>query len=464
MADNVRTWTGVTPAQAQLFVEKAEASGFSIEGQVSDGVLHAEGHGFKFFVQYHDGDATVTIEDKPFLVPDSVIFATLNGFIQAAHSGNVESMHEVWKGVAKPLCKLCKPHFVKYDPSIAYGFLNQDVSFFPREVAKLYGFPTDVDGTGQTVAIIELGGGYLESDLKAAGIDPSKVSSVSVQGAQNSPGGDADGEVALDIQIVAAIAPGASIKVYFAPNTDAGFAAAVEAAKADSVGSISWGGPETSWEDSGRNLMDSAFRGGPVWFVASGDSLASDGSGQPAVTDFPASSPLVTGCGGTKITVDNGKITAEVAWNDGRGGGTGGGVSAKYPVPDFQKGITFTTKSPAKTKPLTGRGVPDVASVSDPACGYKIFINGSVQVVGGTSSSSPLFAGLLALLQQKAGKPLPRFKEDLYEMSAAQRQIALKDVNYGDNVFYKSTTGWDPCTGWGSPGLGLESLLNQFAK
>jgi len=130
-----------------------------------------------------------------------------------------------------------------------------NISYTPPAVAKLYGFPTSVTGAGQTIGIIELGGGYRTSDLqtyfKNLGIKTAPVvTSVSVDGAKNQPVGNpdsADGEVLLDIEVTGSIAPQAKIAVYFAPNTDQGFLDAIttavhDAVRKPSVISISWGG------------------------------------------------------------------------------------------------------------------------------------------------------------------------------------------------------------------------------
>src|SRR5262249_6333776 len=125
----------------------------------------------------------------------------------------------------------------------------------PPQVAKLYDFPASLDGTGQCVAILELGGGFRTSDLtaycKSLGIKKPSVTAVSVNGGHNDPNGptkDANGEVMLDIEVVGGVAPGAKIAVYFAPNTDDGFLNALTTAVHDNVRnpsaiSIRWARP-----------------------------------------------------------------------------------------------------------------------------------------------------------------------------------------------------------------------------
>jgi kumamolisin len=205
------------------------------------------------------------------------------------------------------------------------------VTYTPIELGQLYDFPTATDGSGETVAIIELGGGYSSSDLAryfaSLGIaKPPTVTAVGVAGGSNQPGGEADDEVMLDIEVIGALAPGANIVVYFAPNTDQGFYEAISQAAHDtvhtpSVMSISWGGPEDSWTAPSRAAMQTALEDAAALAVtvtaAAGDSGSDDGEsdGLPHV-DFPASSPYALGCGGTKLTASATAITSDVVWNE----------------------------------------------------------------------------------------------------------------------------------------------------
>jgi kumamolisin len=225
--------------------------------------------------------------------------------------------------------------------------------YTPVQVADAYGFPANTDGSGQTVALVELGGGFSTSDLSSyfgqLGIQVPSVTAVSVDGASNAPGSDpngADVEVALDIDVLGATAPGAKQLVYFAPNSDQGFVDAVsEAAHASPAPvaiSISWGQPEDSWTAQARTALDEAIADacllGVTVCVAAGDNGSSDGvsDGLPHA-DFPASSPHALGCGGTRLVASGDAVTSETVWNDGAGGGAGGGgVSTAFPVPSWQ--------------------------------------------------------------------------------------------------------------------------------
>jgi kumamolisin len=334
------------------------------------------------------------------------------------------------------------------------------VSYTPPQLGALYGFPAGTDGSGETVAIIELGGGFSTSDLAQyfAGLGIAKaptVTAVSVAGATNTPGGDADGEVMLDIEVVGSLAPGAAIAVYFAPNTDQGFYEAISQAAHDAtrqpaVMSISWGGPEDSWTGPSRDAMQTALEDaaalGVTVTVAAGDSGSSDGEsdGQPHV-DFPASSPYALACGGTRLTAQGGMIQSEVVWNEEASddGATGGGVSTVFALPAWQAD-SAVPNSPAGAP---GRGVPDVSGNADPLTGYQVLMDGEAQVIGGTSAVAPLWAALIARFNQKLGRPVGEPHAAFYQIGIR----AFRDITQGNNGAYKAGPGWDACTGLGSP-------------
>jgi kumamolisin len=332
-------------------------------------------------------------------------------------------------------------------------------AFTPPQLAKLYQFPVGLDGTGQTIAIIELGGGFKPQDLTTyfAGLKlpVPTVKVVSVNGARNQPTNatSADGEVLLDIEVAAAVAPKAHLVVYFAPNTSQGFLNAITTAIHDktnkpSVISISWGGPESTWTAQAMDQFDQAFQAAALLGVtvccAAGDNGSSDGvaDGQPHA-DFPASSPYALACGGTKLTANSQTISSEVVWNEGTDSATGGGLSAHFPVPAYQQQL----KLPPAAKP--GRGLPDVAADADPNTGYQVRVDGQNMVIGGTSAVAPLWAGLLALLNQKLPKPVGFLNPLLYGSLAGKN--VCRDITSGNNGAFAAGLGWDACTGWGSP-------------
>jgi kumamolisin len=345
------------------------------------------------------------------------------------------------------------------------------VSYTPVQVAAAYGFPTGT-GAGQCVGLIELGGGFSPADLTTyfagLGVASPSVVAVSVDGAENSPTGDAngpDGEVMLDVEVVGAISPQTSIAVYFAPNTDAGFLDAITTAIHDttnkpSVISISWGGPESSWTAQAMTAMDEAFQAaatmGITVCVASGDNGSSDGvnDGSDHV-DFPSSSPYALACGGTSLRASGGKISSEVVWNDGaENGASGGGISSFFALPSWQAGLKAQNNQGHATA-LTMRGVPDVAGDADPDTGYAVRVDGTDTVIGGTSAVAPLWAALVARLNQASGKPAGYLNPQLY-----QNPMALRDITSGNNGDFDSAVGWDACTGLGSPnGAALNGVI-----
>ncbi len=339
----------------------------------------------------------------------------------------------------------------------------------PNKIGPLYDFPTGVDGTGVTIALIELGGGFSASDnrtaFKAMGVKLPRVIAVSVDGATNTTGSDADGEVALDIQVAGGLAPGAEIAVYFAPNTDAGFSDAISQAVHDttnkpSVISISWGGPESSWTASSvttmNGVLQDAVQLGISVYVAAGDSFATDGVDDgKAHVDFPGSSPFATSCGGTHIAVAGSAISAEVVWNDSGtgGGGTGGGISDLFDIPAFQDTVTLPASVNGGRK---GRGVPDVAGDASPASGYLIVVGGKKEVVGGTSAVAPLWAGLTALINQKATTPVGFPPDFLYSKAALAEKLTVQITSgnnkpAGSQLGYNAGPSWNACTGLGRP-------------
>ncbi|MGA2924721.1 MAG: S53 family peptidase [Solirubrobacteraceae bacterium] len=345
----------------------------------------------------------------------------------------------------------------------------QATSYTPPQVAAAYNFPTDVTGAGETVGILELGGGYSDADLEtyfqSLGLTTPSLTTVGVDGGANAPGSSADDEVMLDIEVVGSIATDAKIVVYFAPNTDQGFIDMLSTAVHDttnsvSVVSISWGGPEDSWTAQARTQMEQilteAAALGVTVTVAAGDNGSTDGvtDGKQHV-DFPASAPHALACGGTTLQVSNGAIASETVWNDGTAGGAGGGgISIEFPVPSYQAGIQMPTNVDTGQP---GRGVPDVAGDADPTTGYSIYVDGAQQTVGGTSAVAPLWAGLTALINQSLGTSVGFLQPQLY---AATAQSGFHDITEGNNGDYQAGSGWDACTGLGSPdGLALVQAL-----
>ncbi len=347
------------------------------------------------------------------------------------------------------------------------------------QVASFYQFPAGTDGTGGTIAIIELGGGYTASDLDSyfsgLGLATPSVTAVGVDNGSNSPGQQADGEVELDIEVAGAIAPGAAQVVYFAPNTDQGFidaiSQAVHSTPTPIVVSISWGGSEDSWSPQSRTAMDTAISDaavlGTTVCVAAGDNGSSDDpNSQTGVhCDFPASSPYALACGGTTLVgdVSTYTITSEVVWNElaNNEGAGGGGVSDVFTsLPPWQE-TAGVEQATGVANP--GRGVPDVAGNADPVTGYLVVVDGQQQPVGGTSAVAPLWAGLIARLAEATGKKFGLLQPLIYaDVTPGVAAPGFNDIVQGNNGAYTAGPGWDACTGLGSPnGEALLTLLSS---
>ena len=335
------------------------------------------------------------------------------------------------------------------------------VSYNPNELAAIYNFPAG-DGAGQTIGIIEFGGGHNLKDLNhyftGLQLPVPVVKSVSVGTGHNKPGGSADDEVMLDIEVAGAIAPKATIVMYYAPNTTKGFIDSITQAVHDDVNkptviSISWGGPEDNWPTQLKNNYNEVCKAaallGVTICLASGDAGSDDGVGDgKAHVDFPSSSPYVLACGGTKLTVANKKINTETVWHESNDSATGGGVSEFFALPDYQTKAKVPVS--VNTSKFKGRGVPDLAGVADPETGYNVYYHGQAHVIGGTSAVAPLVAGLIARINQAKKKPVGFIQPKIYKATTA-----FRDITEGNNITtssgkgYTAGQGWDACTGLG---------------
>jgi kumamolisin len=326
-------------------------------------------------------------------------------------------------------------------------------------VAKAYNFPLGQDVSNKTVAILELGGAFNLVDVVAYcaryKYKLPQITAVFVDGAaeQSDPQG-ADGEVCLDIDVIAAVAEGCKIVVVFAPNSDQGFIDGVAKCielQPDAI-SISWGSPEDGWAPETRTALDNLFMDAASKsisvFCASGDNGSSDGETLGQHVDYPASSPYVIACGGTRLVLnDDGTRSTETAWNCtgldllgnivGSSEGGGGGVSVAYnSTPTYQTGLLPNLPS--------GRRSPDVSGNADPDTGYLVDIDGTIQQIGGTSAVAPLYAALQCLLNSAKGGKLGDMHVRFYGNPGS-----FYDVVSGSNGAYKAGTGYDCVTGLG---------------
>jgi len=359
----------------------------------------------------------------------------------------------------------------------------------PQQVAKLYNFPAG-DGAGQTIGIYEMqtqdgSAGYTVQDLTdtmnafGGGLKTPKPIDVSIDGVTNS--GVSDGETGLDITIASAIAQGAQIAVYFTGGDTQSIIHALQGMIHPNAGdpqpsvlSISYGfGPDDptadSFSDQEYTQLDQLFQDAAnlsiTVLVSSGDSGAFIASSTQAQASYPATEPWVIACGGTTIGNLSAQGFDEYVWNDTGAAGpgaTGGGISARFPVPSYQTNAGLPNRNGSG---LAGRGIPDIAGNASENSGYMQFINGSSQAVGGTSAVAPLYAGLIALINANLGAPVGFINPDLYKIGAG----AIRDISGPPGPANKSLEGvtgypagpgWDACTGLGSVnGVALENGL-----
>jgi len=328
------------------------------------------------------------------------------------------------------------------------------------------------NGGSQTVAIFELDG-YKSSDVNAYlshySLGTGKYSNVLVDGASNTAGAGAI-EVELDMEVVSAIAPGATQKIYIGPNTTQGVNDTYNKIVTDNlakVTSTSWGECEANSGNSELAALDNIFKQGAVqgqaFFAASGDSGAYDCGTSSLAVDSPADDPNVVGVGGTTLTTGTGgTYTSETTWscpsctqNGPKGAGSGGGISSYFARPSYQTGTGVSGSN---------REVPDVSADADPNSGYSVYCTVSAAgcpssgwiVVGGTSAAAPLWASTATDTNQYliglSKPPLGNASALIYQLfNTSQTYTAYHDITTGNNLHYAATPGYDPATGVGTP-------------
>jgi subtilase family serine protease len=349
-----------------------------------------------------------------------------------------------------------------------------------------------IDGSGETVIVPELaqaptshgGPTDIRQDLAAFdrtfGLPAAKLQLVNTIARSATPYLATDEEV-TDTEMVHAIAPGATISVVLVPadatSSNANFAAALtkviqaSVARHAAVISISASVGEhflTSAEVAQLHTALEQAREQHVTVVAaSGDTGAISDDGPPVQVSMPASDPLVLGVGGTDLDASPaGTYQGEMAWNGGDDA-SGGGYSSLFPRPSYQDGLTRAGAT---------RGVPDVAANADSDTAMALeYSDGEFRSAPGTSASTPLWAGVIALADQEAGQHLGFINPAIYQIAQGPAyHQAFHDVVTGDNSVLWPTglfvgdnagPGWDPVTGWGSPNAQyLVPLLAHAAR
>jgi kumamolisin len=364
----------------------------------------------------------------------------------------------------------------------------------PQQIAQLYGFPPG-DGAGQTIGIYEMAvgdpqtgqladAGYLPQDVAntikgfGGGLKVPKLIDVPVDGVANS--GVNDGETLLDITVAGAIAQAATIAVYFTGPAPQNIIHALQRMihpsgndPVPTVISISYGwGPDDDQSGFSADEFDQIgelFKDAANLFItvliSSGDSGCVIG-GTDAQASYPATEPMVIACGGTTVGNVSGSSFDEFVWNDvgaGGPGATGGGISAKFPVPSYQNGAGVP-KHISTNK--VGRGIPDLAGNASENSGYMQVAAGfQPQPVGGTSAVAPLYAGLFARINANLGVSVGFVNQILYSLGKPAFLDTVAPPGPENNSFngvtgYPVETGWDACTGWGSvKGVALQNGL-----
>lgn len=329
-------------------------------------------------------------------------------------------------------------------------------TFGPKELAGFYDAPSTAPGTGQQVGVIAEGDlTQVTKDLRTFestfGLPQVPVTTVG-PGSSDTTGAD---EYDLDTQYSTGEAPGVSgLTVYDGKSlSNPDILSTINSwVTANSTRQASFSAGEcevlaaaTGFTTSLDQTLKQAAAQGQSLFVSSGDTGSFCGAlvgvngvpvGIPSV-EYPASSPYAVGVGGTTVVGSNpvpGVSPREIAWYAG-----GGGISYTEPKPAYQ-----TSPVPAR------RGVPDVALDADPTTGYKVIVNGTQQIIGGTSASAPAWQGYWARAQGARGGALGFASPRLYG-AATTNPAGFHDVTVGGNGLFAATPGYDYVTGLGTP-------------
>ncbi|MEY9870992.1 subtilase family serine protease [Streptacidiphilus sp. MAP12-33] len=365
--------------------------------------------------------------------------------------------------------------------------------YTPLQYRKAYNlaplYKSGVNGKGRTIVIVDsFGSPTIQKDLNtfdaAFGLPGTKVD-VRKWGSNWSWTGTSDqlgwaGETTLDVEYAHAIAPDAKIVLVETGVAETegttGFPEMMAAEKYavdhhwGDVISQSFGATENTFTDYATGAQSlkalrfafvDAYRKGITVLGASGDQGATDATTAgplytKRVNSWPSSDPLVTSVGGTQLTLnDNGvRTAADKVWNDGYGAG-GGGISGVFGRPFYQNGVSKATGA--------HRGTPDIsmsAAVNGAAWTYSSYDpnpkNDGWGLTGGTSEATPIFAGIVALADQKAGHDLGLINPKLYFMGERNAtRDGIVDVTTGNNSYsgvtgYNATKGYDLASGWGT--------------
>ncbi len=356
-----------------------------------------------------------------------------------------------------------------YYPLLNYTSVNSNnFPLLPSQIASAYSFKWDyqhgINGKNETIAIIDAyGDPQLSYDLRAfdyaANLPPVNLQIIYQNKTPMAYNYSWAVETSLDVEWAHAMAPYAKILLVLSPDAsnglDNGLSYVVKNRLANII-SISWGSYENPSQNAGMlNAMNNVFYNATLYNItvvaASGDQGAYDGTSGLAL-NFPASDPYVLAVGGTTLGLFNGVFT-QSAWggfSKGTTYGSGGGFSSYFSVPAWQR---------LMIKNSTNRGVPDVSLDASPQTGVEIISQGNSMFVGGTSLSTPVWAAIIAMMDQFNGRSLGLVSPMLYFVaSTGYYTQAFTQITSGNNGYYYASAGWNPVTGLGTPIV--SNLLN----
>ena len=391
-----------------------------------------------------------------------------------------------------------RPHSHRAKRHVQHGTPHNGTSpdgngaIFGNDFRNAYVPGTTLTGAGQSVGLFEWDGSYsnaVAAYAKAAGGGRTNITIqyIYLDGYNGKPttgSNSGEPEVDMDIEMAMAIAPGLSKIVVFEddPNTTSPMNLLNTMAASNTVKNLScswgWASTDEPYTNTDDVFLEMAAQG-QSFFNASGDADAftigatsTNGVDNPSVADAPSSSPFVIVVGGTVLTMNGtgASYASETVWNDGllagSYSGSDGGVSSYYPIPSWQTNISMTANKGSTTQ----RNIPDVALDAENI--YEVLGKNATgdDDGGGTSSAAPLWAGFTALVNQQAaanGLPSAGFiNPAIYAIGRSTNYSAcFYDTTNGNNEWpssptqYVAVTGYDLCTGWGSPKAGLINAL-----
>jgi len=324
-------------------------------------------------------------------------------------------------------------------------------NFMGKDFRAAYAPGVTNDGAGQIIGLFEFGPYYTNDiymyETNAGLPTTSVISNILLDGVSGIPSGSNadDGEEGLDIDMVIAMAPGATVLVYEGNNGNDIFNRMATDNLAKQM-SCSFG--YSPMPASTEQIFQQFAAQGQSMFVASGDGGAYPSN--PGAIFPQAEDPYLTVVGGTSLTTSGagGPWASETTW-----GGSGGGTSTHWGIPSWQAGINMQ----GNLGSTTYRNIPDVAMLADTVI-FWVFKNGTTGAVGGTSAAAPLWAGFTALINQEAAKqgkaPIGFLNPAIYAIGKgplANYLNAFHDITTGSNQKYPAVSGYDLCTGWGTP-------------